>query len=79
MPASQANKLVDEVIRMGLHPTLKNAGYTKQGRTFYRGEYPVRVVNVQSNRWNTADPRLRSISACSFRPFGKCRPTYSDL
>ncbi len=68
MPATPANKLVDDVIRMGLHPTLKNAGYTKQGRTFYRGDDPVRVVNVQSNRWNTADEAKFTINLGLFFP-----------
>lgn len=53
---SEISKAIDTVIRLGLAPRLKTAGFTKQGRTFRRSATGyVHVVNVQADRWNRGD------------------------
>lgn len=53
---SESARRTDQVIRDGLAPALKAAGYRKDGRTFRRPELRgTCVVNVQGSRWNTKD------------------------
>src|SRR5262245_6926148 len=50
---SEIGKRIDHVIRAGLAPVLRAAGFTRRGRTFHRrGEHCVSVTNVQASRYN---------------------------
>jgi len=62
------SKLVEEVLQIGFHPALQSAGYARQGRTFYRGDDPIRVVNIQSSKWNTVDKAEITINLGVFFP-----------
>jgi hypothetical protein len=47
---------IDDVIARDLALRLKEDGYRKSGRTFYRAAVDhTRVVNVQGNKWNEGD------------------------
>lgn len=51
--ASEVSKHIDEVVRIGLAPFLKEQGFTRKSRTLYKtvGE-AIQIVNVQANKWN---------------------------
>lgn len=53
---SDIGRWIDAVIKAGLAPELKAAGFRKTARTFRR-PFPlgVQVVNVQASRWNGGD------------------------
>jgi hypothetical protein len=53
---SDIGRRIDAVVRAGLAPELKAAGFRKAARTFRR-PFPLgmQVVNVQASRWNGGD------------------------
>ncbi|QDT95258.1 DUF4304 domain-containing protein [Gimesia aquarii] len=64
-----AHKIVDEIVKRGLHPLLKAAGYKKRGRTFYHeSDDVIQVVNVQSSQGNTAELSKFTINLGVFFP-----------
>lgn len=54
--ASVIGKRIDEVVKIGLAPLLKEHGFTRKSRTFRKaaGE-AIQIVNVQANKWNQGD------------------------
>jgi Domain of unknown function (DUF4304) len=65
-----AKKLVDEIVKRGLQPHLKAAGYKKKARTFFReldgGVF--QIVNVQLSQWGTATESKFTINLGVFFP-----------
>ncbi len=50
---SDIGKSIDHVIRVGLGGVLREAGFTRRGRTFYRrNAHVVSLTNVQASRYN---------------------------
>jgi hypothetical protein len=51
--ASEIAKRIDEVIKLGIAPLLKENGFSKKGRNFHKaaGE-AIQVVNIQADKWN---------------------------
>jgi len=63
------SKIIDETIREGLVPFLKEQGFKKKARTFYREfEERIEVVNVQSSRWNEGDEGRITINLGVYYP-----------
>lgn len=54
--ASGIGRRIDEVIRIGLVPLLKEHGFTRKSRTFRKsaGE-AIQIVHIQANKWNRGD------------------------
>lgn len=51
--ASDISKRIDEIIKTGIAPVLKQRGFRKAGRNFHRaaGE-AVQAINIQADKWN---------------------------
>ncbi|WP_052707869.1 DUF4304 domain-containing protein [Vibrio neptunius] len=50
---SEISKVIDAVIKMELVPFLKQSGFKKKGRNFYREhDNRIEVINIQSSQWN---------------------------
>ncbi|KUJ95105.1 MAG: hypothetical protein PWR24_1933 [Desulfonauticus sp.] len=56
MVKSQITQAIDQVISAGIHPILKEQGFKKQGRAFYKRVADLyHVVHVQGSLWNEFD------------------------
>lgn len=50
---SEISKIIDTIIRGGLAPLLRDHGFKKKGRNFYREhDDRVELINVQASQWN---------------------------
>lgn len=51
--ASEIAKRIDEAIKLGIAPLLKEHGFSKRGRNFHkRFDEGIQVVNIQADKWN---------------------------
>jgi len=69
MARTPAQSRIDEIIRQAITPELRARGFRKSGRTFRRSAgQAVAVLNVQSDKWNTADAGRFTINLGVFFP-----------
>ncbi|KPJ91600.1 MAG: hypothetical protein AMJ53_11285 [Gammaproteobacteria bacterium SG8_11] len=66
---SEIAKRIDAIIKEGLAPLLKNNGFKKKARNFYR-EYSdrVEVINVQASQWNEGNEGKFTINVGVYYP-----------
>jgi hypothetical protein len=66
---SEISKRIDSIIRERLSPFLKNNGFKKKARNFYR-EYSdrVEVINVQASQWNEGSEGKFTINVGVYYP-----------
>jgi hypothetical protein len=66
---TKAAKLIDEVIREGVHPLLRAEGFTRRHRTWNRakGDF-TQVVNIQASMWNYGEKGSFTLNLGVFSP-----------
>lgn len=63
-----ANK-IDAIIKEGLVPLLKNNGFKKKARNFYREfENRIEVINVQASKWNEGNEGQFTVNVGVYYP-----------
>ena len=66
---SEIAKRIDTIIKEGLAPLLKNSGFKKKARNFYREfENRIEVINVQASQWNEGNEGQFTINVGVYYP-----------
>jgi len=66
---SDIAKKIDAIIKERLAPLLKNIGFKKKARNFYREfENRIELINVQSSKWNEGNEGQFTINVGVYYP-----------
>lgn len=66
---SEIAKAIDELVKIGIAPILKDAGFKKNARDFYHVQAEsIAVINVQASRWNCGKEGQFTINVGRYYP-----------
>jgi hypothetical protein len=72
MSPSPSASLIGTCIERHLGPILRQEGFVKKGRTFYRAlEHCILLVNIQGSQWNSVDSARFTLNLAAHFPEGK--------